>query len=245
MMRLLDNGKFAAVYNEHVGPFLFNLRRGTVDYDAARETWVEDVYRLAKLPLEPKEPEEGKIRTTEERAVVIDIGAHIGTVAIWCALRGAFVHAYEASEENRNILAVHARRGGLNMHIWPEAVLDGGPATTAAIQGSGMVEVAHAPVGELTVDLATTIDRALTSPACPTAQVTLLKIDVEGAEWEILASAAAENADCLVDVRNIAIETHATDALTYGAAMAFLSRTHHVEAFGSYEDGGMIHARRY
>lgn len=241
-MRSFDNGKFGVVADKHVGPFLFNLRPGTVDYDAVHETWAEDVYRLADLPLEA-DADASQVRA--EHPLVVDIGAHIGAVAIWCAMRGAYVHAYEASEENRNILAMHARRAGLHIHIWPEPVLAHANVAITEISGTGMSEVARSSEGELAVALSTVIDRAINSAVNATREIALLKIDVEGAEWEILADAATFATDCLVDVRNITIETHATDALTYGAALAYLSRTHHVEAFGSYEVGGMIHARRY
>jgi FkbM family methyltransferase len=242
MMRLLGDGRQAAVYDRHVGPFVFDLRPDTVDYDAVHETWVEDVYRLGELPLEAEQCE-GQLRP--QRPYVVDIGAHIGAVAIWCALRGADVHCYEASKKNREILARHAERARVDIHIWHEVVLANTNVTIHDIPGTGMSGVSPVYGDDFAVGLSAAIERCFDSGVSDSRQITLLKIDVEGSEWDIFQDVVADSPDALAAVKHIAVETHPTDPGTYGGTLALLSRTHHVDAFGPYENGGMIHATRY
>jgi FkbM family methyltransferase len=142
---------------------------------------------------------------------VVDIGAGLGEFAVWVARRHpkSIVYAFEPLPESFALLVENVRLNGLS---------NVRPIQKAVFAAEGMVRL-HAPSGlagqhrraaagskpasgAIEAD-ATTLDRALEDLPIDTCD--FLKIDCEGAEYEILFSAPAAT---LERVRHIAMEYH-------------------------------------
>ena len=117
--------------------------------------------------------------------VVWDVGAHHGFVTLCAARRTREVHAFEPSARNRAALRRHMRWNALaNVTVHPFALSDrngtarfGGNGTSktyALGRGAELVEVRRA-------------EWVVNDEACPAP--TFMKIDVEGAEPDVLAGA--------------------------------------------------------
>jgi FkbM family methyltransferase len=135
-----------------------------------------------------------------DNAVVLDVGANIGAFALYAAQQGAQVYSFEPEPSNYRLLlrnvpasvktfevAVTSRveRRGLYMRSSPSHSFH----ERRAAKGSVMVEC---------VSLGTAIAQ------CELDEVDLLKLDVEGSEFEILYSAP----DALSAVNEIRMEYH-------------------------------------
>ena len=130
--------------------------------------------------------------------VVVDAGANIGAFTMACASRHprVTIHAYEPNPAARAMLARNVAANGLSSRvtIWPEAL--------GARDGTVRFQVAQASLeaGLLAsgnsvevpaVSLATVIARAGGS-------VSLLKIDVEGAEADVFEASPSQGVDSIV-----------------------------------------------
>ena len=147
-------------------------------------------------------------------AVVVDLGANIGVFAIYAAVtaRNARVHAYEPLLSFYRLMLENVRLNGCaesitghNCAVAGEALgrelyLDGPDLFFPRLVATGgESSAARMPVR------CTTLEELMAAPEL--ARVDLLKIDVEGAEYEVLYGAQA----CLERVREIRMEYHATD----------------------------------
>lgn len=120
--------------------------------------------------------------------VIWDVGAHHGYVTLCAAARvgpTGVVHAFEPGPRNRRLLTRHVRWNGVrNAHVHPYALssFDG----TAAFGGSDTSKTQALGAGSDAVEVRTaaTLVRSGVSPA-----PTFLKVDVEGAEAEVVESA--------------------------------------------------------
>ena len=121
----------------------------------------------------------------EPHPVLLDVGAHLGTVTLAAAARGARVVAVEASPRNATCLAASAAENRLDVTLLHAAAAD-------------RHEVLHfhedGPYGQVVASGGVTVD-ADTLPALLARarldRVDLVKIDVEGHEPAVLAGAAA------------------------------------------------------
>jgi FkbM family methyltransferase len=145
-----------------------------------------------------------------EVRTILDIGANLGFFSL--AARGhypnAVIHAYEPNPRIQANLC--ANTSGLNISVFPEAVgnkdcfvamIDAGPSNQARTQ-----IIAGSERGIPQISLRTALERIGGS-------VDLLKLDCEGAEWEILALE-----DCWKSVRNIRMECHLQNGKTVESA---------------------------
>jgi FkbM family methyltransferase len=125
---------------------------------------------------------------------VIDIGANIGVYSLWAARRGATVSAFEPEPETFACLVANTT----GTHITPfQAAVVGAPRVVARLYLSDVRSTRHTLTGreivsgrELTdvVEVpAITLDEVL-AEGCD-----LLKLDCEGAEFEILAAVSEES----------------------------------------------------
>ena len=120
-------------------------------------------------------------------SVVVEIGAHVGVVSCWLAKRyGCKVWALEPGTENYRRLLANIKLNGLDDQIWPGNVAvtsDGRDVTLGqAPDGNSGSYSIHIPGGQLAQSI--TLDWQLRMLGKP---IDLLKIDCEGAEFEILA----------------------------------------------------------
>jgi FkbM family methyltransferase len=172
-------------------------RVGYRDFDALIGLY-EEVYLRRHYPFRPKRPD----------PLVIDCGANIGVATLYvkAIAPDARVVAFEPDPDAYRILtdnvarnrlggvqcvpvAVAAREGRERLRV-PAAALDGG-ATLRLAEGAGWTEV-----------------EVSTAPLSPwlTEPVDFLKLDIEGAELEVLEEIAAAGALDLV--AEIAVEHH-------------------------------------
>jgi FkbM family methyltransferase len=147
---------------------------------------------------------------------ILDVGANVGFFALAARARypNATIHAYEPNP--RVLPYLRTNTGDLNVSIFPEAIGKRSDFVRVVDEGpSGEAYTCKVPEQEGSVQqvsLATAIERIGGS-------VDLLKLDCEGAEWEILAAKG-----CWQAVRNIRMEIHLFNGETVEDAKGALER---------------------
>jgi FkbM family methyltransferase len=196
---------FSLFYLQHQGKTMalvsvkggaqFRTRVNTSDALMIWEVWRAKVYDDQRIPISAGD-------------VVVDMGAHIGAFAVRAAQIAHLgqVYAYEASIKNFALLTENCQLNGLeNLYIENSAVSDHRgqmplytPANNSILSSllqdtSGFVEMVQA------ITFADIIaEHALT-------QIDFLKVDVEGAEFDILLACSAET---FAKIRRMVIEYH-------------------------------------
>jgi FkbM family methyltransferase len=197
-----------------------NLREGSDDAIVFDEVWRENVYRV-----QPGWVAGGR---------VVDIGANVGAFSLWAHHHGArVVDAFEPDPSNVEQLRLNTK--GTDINIIPAAVhANSGTARyiSSGRTGSGKVEAAG--------DAGQPIRAVSLKDAIGSAAVDVLKVDVEGSEYDIFH----DHTD-LAPVKHIVMEFHPIDAARFGSLLTVLCQWGHVEIMGSPVTGGMIFARRY
>ena len=171
---------------------------------------------------------------------IVDVGANFGFFSLAARARypDAAIHAYEPNP--RILPLLRANAGGFEVQIHAEALgaqdgavnlIDDGPSNQARIGASEK----NAPTSEVhQVSLETVVKRA-------GGRIDLLKLDCEGAEWEILKAS-----DGWQSVRNVRLEYHlfcgesAEDAARELGRIGF--RILRIQRF--HDTGGIIWAAR-
>ncbi len=194
------------------------------DAAVVREIFQENVYRLALSDCE---------------GTVIDLGANIGAFSVFAALHGAGrVIAVEPEPDNLRVLEVN--RETLPdpdiIAVWPGAIWTSVEDVRLTPSHGGTRITADGPV------IMPAITMELLFHSSVIIECSTLKLDIEGSEYAVLAATPSE---VLVRVRYLTMEFHGTDAATFGALVAKLTRTHAVQTLGSWERGGYLYCRRY
>ncbi len=141
-----------------------------------------------------------------ERDVILDIGANIGAFSVYCAQRASLgrVISYEALPANFGMLLKNAKLNGLpnirarNLAVWDRSTrvrLPVGDSYT----GVSIFRKEKRAVGVRTTTLEEIFRKERLS------RVDVMKLDVEGAEYEIIAGAPA---GLLERIRTIVLEYH-------------------------------------
>lgn len=223
-------------------------RPGSPDEDVLEEIFGPgDVYHLRHDP----------IRDAIAGGLIIDAGANIGAFASAALALGArFVFCFEPQEENFQLL-----HQNLSAHWGPEGerwaacpaplgfdierlVVEGEAAnarTRPAHEGEPSMRAVSFPLAMQMADEA--IREAV--PGLPSfQQIQMLKIDIEGAEYDWLRNADFE---LMRRVGRISMEWHSWphDIRPYGWLCEKLAWTHSISAFGAPDRGGHIHAHPY
>lgn len=159
----------------------------------------------------------------KDNSIILDVGAHIGAFAASAAraAQGVTVFAFEPAPENFELLSSNMVRNGLsNVRLSGCAV--------SGVTGERQLHLSDSPAGhslhivepgagQLCVP-SVTLRGILETHALEA--VDLLKMDCEGAEYEILEAAVPEALGC---VRRIAMEAHSLDrSRTPGRIVALL-----------------------
>lgn len=206
----------------------FNIRE---DYDTdpivIREIWEENVYEV-------------KDSHFNLGGVVIDIGANIGTFSVYAAHFGATVYAIEPEPHNLEALKYNIEINNMQDKIYacPYAISDyKGTAIIHDSGGGSSIKDDGAFGAEVEV---MSLDNFFNLYHIN--EVDVLKIDVEGAELEIILGASKEN---LQKCKYITMEFDIRTGRQMGDMVQKLSETHHVRTMGSWERGGMIWAWLY
>jgi FkbM family methyltransferase len=175
----------------------FTYREGTNDQHVIIASFVYDEYNLKRL---------------EPGDVMIDIGAHIGAVAVRVATQGARVYAFEPIVENFCLLQQNVAQNGLDglVTCYQEAVMGNDGETTICLGslddpwyhwiGGAYADTPHVRTVPA-VSLGTIFERDGIE------RCAAIKMDAEGAEYEILKNASVET---LGRIKRIVGEHHGT-----------------------------------
>lgn len=196
-------GVLAAVLNPaRRQPFVVELHNGlrflartAMDVWIIKETCLDRDYEAASAPL-------------QAGWTVVDIGAALGDFTVHAARQCApgAVYAYEPFPESFALLEKNVRLNGLtNAHLFPLAV--GGAANGTLLLRATGAAVQHSTTAASTAPTVTVPSLSLNQmfaehqwPHCD-----YLKIDCEGAEYEILFAAHAQT---LARIRRLCLEYH-------------------------------------
>jgi FkbM family methyltransferase len=173
--------------------------------------------------------------------VIFDVGANIGLFSVWIGRQApkARVLAFEPFEEN--CAAMEANLSGWQHSVEVHHVALGGTAGVGAMVDGGERSLDHQLTMKLNDNGPTvsviTLDQAVALAG--TDMIDLLKIDIEGAEADVLAAASPST---MRRFRRIALEYH--DNIrpgTCAAVQEILARTHRIVSVEgtSY---GILHA---
>ena len=190
--RSLDRGPPSV----RIGAATVHLRQGTIDYWIYTEVVRDDTYRLRRLALPP-------------HPVIVDIGAQVGIFATYALSRypDATLYGYEMDAQNftrlqRNTSAVSDR-----VHV-TRATIIGAHVPTGYVRdesnSGGHRVVLHGARGTLEIPQPMTLADILASNGIE--RIDLLKMDIEGAEYDVLAQAVADGSIHAID--RIALEWH-------------------------------------
>lgn len=221
---LTPNPRYRFIIRDDSDPIVAD---GTI----VRETWVENVYQLPERM---------------DGLTVLDIGANIGVVSIYCASRGADVIAVEPEPDNLALLQqnIDLNRLAHKITIIPAAV--GGatrPGWITASRGNGTL-VGQEQDDTSPCDVYTLQDLFAANNIDA---VDICKIDIEGSEYELFKQVPQTALDrCAY----ITLEFNGTNKLsafgTVAAKLAQYGNTHIIgRPMPEGPGGGYIYSHRY
>lgn len=172
--------------------------------------------------------------------VVVDIGANIGAFSLQAASIGARkIYSIEPEPKNFAELESNVKLNNFKDKIFTFQLGIGNFIGKAIISDEGGDSTFKDGKPGTEVDILT-LDKFFEDNQIE--NVNVLKIDVEGAEPEVILSASKAN---LNKCKYIAIEFDIRSGDKLGLVVMKLSETHHVRTMGSWNNGGMIFANRY
>jgi FkbM family methyltransferase len=183
----------------------FGIRPGSGDLGIVNEAFIRNPYLGS-----------GHLDVPDD-AVVVDVGAHIGDFSLLVAqrCRQGRVIAVEPVAEHVRILGDHVRMNGLAHITCVHGAVGGAEGmTTIAVRGAQSRQGGEGPALEDVRQ--TTLPRLMDDYQLP--HIDLLKLDCEGAEWDILP--AAETA--FPRIRQICMEYHCERGWTPDRLAAWL-----------------------
>jgi FkbM family methyltransferase len=216
-------------------------RPGTDDAAIADEIVIHDEYRLRGLDLSPQELSPGNPESMTQQ-VVIDCGANIGFFTMTCVRMGARVIAVEPVAENLELLRANVGSSQRHVRIIEGAVGDHhGHAYMLGTAGTAHVSTPIGITQRVEVEQFT-----LTEILEPLGRVAILKLDVEGAEADVLLSTPhAQLAKCdriMAEMHGPPMCAH-VERPRWGEIVEWLAETHSPSLIGRpSEGGGMLFA---
>jgi FkbM family methyltransferase len=172
----------------------FELRVNTYDKFALLEVFETGEYSDADFVINPGD-------------IIVDIGAHIGAFSVYAAKRasGGRVYSYEPNEENYRILTKNITLNGLkNVSLFNKAVA--GKTGTSQLfirKTNSMHSIYGSPTSEKIEVPTLTLNDIMSENMLH--KVDFLKIDAEGAEYDILLNTPYE---ILTRIDKIVLEYH-------------------------------------
>lgn len=116
--------------------------------------------------------------------VMIDIGGHVGCMAVWQALRGNTVYAFEPHPKHRELLLKNARLNAVSDKIKVSEYALGSNLELVYLKDKGSASDFETG-GDIPVLMESLDNLFWNKPqAFPENRIDLVKIDIEGWEWE-------------------------------------------------------------
>lgn len=215
------------IYTVPLKSIQFDLRDNyPSDEIVVREIWQENVYEVRGEHIKGN--------------TIIDIGANIGAFSIYAASHNSKVYAIEPEPNNLKALKRNIELNNMSNKIivCPYGISNfKGTAIINDAGGGSTIKDSH-PTG-IEVEIMS-LDNFFALHQIK--NVDIMKIDVEGAEPEIILGASRET---LQECKYITMEFDIRSGHMIGEIVRKLSETHHVRTMGSWERGGMIWAWIY
>lgn len=206
----------------------FRMRNGYVvtcpNVNGARfplyEIFADDAYRMDEL-----------VAGVDPDAAVLDVGGQIGSfsLALARALPQGRVHVYEASPVSAGYIRRNVGANGLTDRIAVHEAAMAGEAGTFTFVDSGTAsghngltmpeEMKDARSREVTVP-AQSFDGAVAAARSEGRSVQVVKVDVEGAEYDIVLRSSPES---WADVRKVVMEYHPVDGHGLDELLSFFT----------------------
>ncbi|MCL4269497.1 MAG: FkbM family methyltransferase [Anaerolineales bacterium] len=210
----LKNQRFFLWFNKLVFPFFylrhqgkskvtidagddarFNVRVNTSDILVIWEIWKAKVYDDPRFPIQPDD-------------VVVDIGAHIGGFAVRAAKQAhrGKVFAYEASSKNFAMLSENRNLNNAdNLHIHNVAISDHRGEMKFFMPGDNGALGSLMQEKDSPMEIVQSMTLADILSENRIERIDYLKLDVEGAEYDILLGCSDET---LSKIQKIVLEYH-------------------------------------
>ena len=205
-----------------------------LDFKVINETWVENVYRI-----------EGDQFSDE--GVFVDIGANIGAVSIFVDSfnknRGydnkIKVYAIEPEPNNLSLLNENIQNNPIeNITIVDKAIWHEETKVSISNRGgnSNILNLGEDGSEVLSITMETLFSTYNIT------EVDVMKIDIEGAEFDLIINTPAET---LAKINRLVLEFDKSFDGRFGQMIEKLSKQFGIDILGSPERGGYVYANRY
>jgi FkbM family methyltransferase len=205
-----------------------------LDFKVINETWIENVYRI----------HQGQFFGG---GVFIDVGANIGAVSL-------FVDSFNKDREDGNKIKVYAVEPEPNNLYLLSQNIENNPTENITIVNNAiwheekMVSISNRGGNSSIVDtdedksevLAITLETLFSTYDIK--EVDVMKIDIEGAEFDLIINTPAET---LAKINRLVLEFDKSFDGRFGQMIEKLSKQFGIDILGSPERGGYVYANRY
>jgi FkbM family methyltransferase len=205
-----------------------------LDFKVINETWIENVYRI----------HQGQFFGG---GVFVDVGANIGAVSL-------FVDSFNKDREDDNKIKVYAVEPEPNNLYLLNQNIQNNPTENITIVSNAiwheeaMVSISNRGGNSSIVDLeedssevlAITLETLFSTYDIK--EVDVMKIDIEGAEFDLIINTPAET---LAKINRLVLEFDKSFDGRFGQMIEKLSKQFGIDILGSPERGGYVYANRY
>ena len=205
-----------------------------LDFKVINETWIENVYRI----------HQGQFFGG---GVFVDVGANIGAVSL-------FVDSFNKDREDGNKIKVYAVEPEPNNLYLLSQNIENNPTENITIVNNAiwheekMVSISNRGGNSSIVDteedssevLAITLETLFSTYDIK--EVDVMKIDIEGAEFDLIINTPAET---LAKINRLVLEFDKSFDGRFGQMIEKLSKQFGIDILGSPERGGYVYANRY
>jgi FkbM family methyltransferase len=206
-----------------------------LDFKVVGETWLENVYRISSDQF-------------NGGSVFVDIGANIGAVSL-------FVDSFNRNRNDSNkirVISVEPEPNNLvllneniqnnvtyNVTVVPNAIWHEEKMVSISNRG-GNSSIVNLENETKTDILAITMEQLFTLHNIK--EVDVMKIDIEGAEFDLIINTPAET---LAKIKRLVLEFDKSFDGSFGKMIEKLAKQFGIEILGSPERGGYVYANRY
>jgi FkbM family methyltransferase len=205
-----------------------------LDFKVINETWIENVYRI----------HQGQFFGG---GVFVDVGANIGAVSL-------FVDSFNKDREDDSKIKVYAIEPEPNNLYLLNQNIQNNPTENITIVSNAiwheeaMVSISNRGGNSSIVDLeedssevlAITLETLFSTYNIE--EVDVMKIDIEGAEFDLIINTPAET---LAKINRLVLEFDKSFDGRFGQMIEKLSKQFGIDILGSPERGGYVYANRY